>query len=105
LTKTPAIAGISRKLLKKKIKERGYHRKIDGLIEDLEEDERSGYDMLSEKLGELPTRRWARRRWHEMQVYAGRASAEIRWGNCIKELGLRAAPVTTKPVEHPHHAS
>jgi hypothetical protein len=32
---------------------RGYHRKIDWLIEDLEEDERSEYDMLSEKLGEF----------------------------------------------------
>jgi hypothetical protein len=45
--------GISKKLLKKKIKERDLLRKVDGLITDLEEDERSEYDMLSEKLGEF----------------------------------------------------
>jgi hypothetical protein len=45
--------GISRKLLKTKIKERELERKIDGLTEDLEEDERSEYEMLTEKLGEF----------------------------------------------------
>jgi hypothetical protein len=45
--------GISRKLLKKKIKERDLHRKIDSNVADLEEDERSEYQMLTEKLGEF----------------------------------------------------
>lgn len=45
--------GISRKLLKKKITERGYQRKIDAICDDLEQDERSEYEMLSEKLGEF----------------------------------------------------
>jgi hypothetical protein len=45
--------GISKKLLKAKIKERSLERKIDGLTEDFEEDERSEYQMLSEKLGEF----------------------------------------------------
>lgn len=45
--------GISRKLLKTKIKERELERKIDGLTEDLEDDERSEYEMLTEKLGDF----------------------------------------------------
>lgn len=45
--------GISKKLLKKKIKERDLERKIDGITADLEDDERSEYEMLSEKLGEF----------------------------------------------------
>jgi len=45
--------GISKKLLKMKIKERDLERKIDGITEDLEDDERSEYQMLSEKLGEF----------------------------------------------------
>jgi hypothetical protein len=45
--------GISKKLLKKKIKERDLKRKVDGVTKDLEEDERSEYQMLSEKLGEF----------------------------------------------------
>jgi hypothetical protein len=45
--------GISKKLLKKKIKERDLERKIDGITKDLEDDERSEYQMLSEKLGEF----------------------------------------------------
>jgi hypothetical protein len=45
--------GISKKLLKVKIKERDLERKIDGLTDDLEDDERSEYQMLSEKLGEF----------------------------------------------------
>jgi hypothetical protein len=45
--------GISKRLLKKKIKQRDLERKIDGLTEDLEDDERSEYQMLSEKLGEF----------------------------------------------------
>jgi hypothetical protein len=45
--------GISRKLLKKKIKERDLHRKIEGNVADLEEDERSEYQMLTEKLGDF----------------------------------------------------
>jgi len=43
--------GISKKLLKKIIKERGYERKIAAITEDLEDDERSELDMLHEKLG------------------------------------------------------
>ena len=45
--------GISKKLLKIKIKERDLERKIDGVTEDLEADERSEYQMLSEKLGDF----------------------------------------------------
>jgi hypothetical protein len=45
--------GISRKLLKKKIKERDLHRKIDSNVADLEDDERSEYQMLTEKLGDF----------------------------------------------------
>ena len=45
--------GISKKLLKMKIKERDLERKIDGITENLEDDERSEYQMLSEKLGEF----------------------------------------------------
>jgi hypothetical protein len=43
--------GISKKLLKKIIKERDYERKIDALTADLEPDERSELEMLVEKLG------------------------------------------------------
>jgi hypothetical protein len=45
--------GISKKLLKKIVKEREYDRKIEALTADLEEDERSELDMLMEKLGEF----------------------------------------------------
>jgi hypothetical protein len=45
--------GIGKKLLKTKIKERSLHRRIDGLTADLEADERSEYEMISEKLGEF----------------------------------------------------
>ncbi len=45
--------GISKKLLKAKIKERDLERKIDGIIEDFEDDERNEYQMLTEKLGEF----------------------------------------------------
>jgi hypothetical protein len=45
--------GISKKLLKAKIKERDLERKIGGLTEDFEDDERSEYQMISEKLGEF----------------------------------------------------
>lgn len=45
--------GISKKLLKTKVKERDLERKIDDLTADLEDDERSEYQMLSEKLGEF----------------------------------------------------
>jgi hypothetical protein len=45
--------GISKKLLKTKVKERALDRKIDDLTADLEDDERSEYQMLSEKLGEF----------------------------------------------------
>ena len=50
---TASNRGISRKLLKTKIKERDLEGKIDALTADLEEDERSEYQMLSEKLGEF----------------------------------------------------
>jgi hypothetical protein len=45
--------GINRKLLKTKIKERDLEHKIDVLTKDFEADERSEYQMLSEKLGEF----------------------------------------------------
>ena len=48
-----ADRGISRKLLKKKIKERDLERKIVDNIEDLEDDERNEYQMLTEKLGDF----------------------------------------------------
>jgi len=50
---TAGNRGISKKLLKTKIKERDLERKIDGLTKDLEDDERSEYEMISEKLGEF----------------------------------------------------
>ena len=50
---TAGNRGISKKLLKTKIKERDLERKIDGLTSELEDDERSEYQMLSEKLGEF----------------------------------------------------
>lgn len=43
--------GISKKLLKKIIKERDLERKIEALTIDLEPDERSELEMLVEKLG------------------------------------------------------
>jgi hypothetical protein len=49
-----AKRGISKKLLKKIVKEREYDRKIEALTADLEEDERSEMDMLMEKLGNTP---------------------------------------------------
>jgi Skp family chaperone for outer membrane proteins len=48
-----AKRGISKKLLKKIVKEREYDRKIEALTADLEEDERSELDMLMEKLGDF----------------------------------------------------
>jgi hypothetical protein len=45
--------GISKKLLKTKIKERELKAKAAKLTKDLQEDERSEYQMLSEKLGEF----------------------------------------------------
>jgi hypothetical protein len=43
--------GISKKLLKKIIKERELERKISAITDGLEDDERSEMDMLMEKLG------------------------------------------------------
>src|SRR5579864_2848330 len=43
--------GISKKLLKKIIKERELERKINAITDGLEDDERSEMDMLMEKLG------------------------------------------------------
>jgi hypothetical protein len=43
--------GISKKLLKKIVGERGLERKIMALTENLEDDERTEFEMLSEKLG------------------------------------------------------
>jgi F0F1-type ATP synthase membrane subunit b/b' len=48
-----AKRGISKKLLKKIVKERELDRKIEALTADLEEDERSEMDMLMEKLGDF----------------------------------------------------
>lgn len=45
--------GISKKLLKKIVKERELERKIFALSDGLEPDERSEIDMLKEKLGEF----------------------------------------------------
>jgi hypothetical protein len=50
---TAGNRGISKKLLKKIIKEREYERRIDALTLDLEPDERSELEMLVEKLGEF----------------------------------------------------
>jgi hypothetical protein len=50
---TAGKRGVSKKLLKKIIKEREFDRKIEALTADLEEDERSELDMLMEKLGEF----------------------------------------------------
>lgn len=47
--------GISKKLLKKIIKERELERRIAALTDDLENDERSELEMLIEKLGDLGT--------------------------------------------------
>ena len=44
--------GISKKLLKLIVKEREYERKIEGLALDLEPDERSELEMLTEALGD-----------------------------------------------------
>jgi hypothetical protein len=48
-----AEKGISTKLLKKIIKERGLERKIMALTDSLEPDEQSEINMLKEKLGEF----------------------------------------------------
>ncbi|MBN9039847.1 MAG: hypothetical protein J0H38_01050 [Rhizobiales bacterium] len=45
--------GISKKLLKSIVKERGLLRKIASLTEQLESDERSEREMLLDKLGEF----------------------------------------------------
>lgn len=50
-----ADQGISKKLLRKIVKEREYERKIDGLTHDLEPDERSELEMLMERLGDFAT--------------------------------------------------
>jgi hypothetical protein len=49
--KTASNLGISKKLLKGIIKERDFERKIAALTDDLEDDERSEREMLTEKLG------------------------------------------------------
>lgn len=43
--------GISKKLLKRIIKEREHERKIFGLTDDLEPDERSDHEMLKDSCG------------------------------------------------------
>ena len=45
--------GITKKLLKKIIKERDLDRKIQAITDDLEPDELSEHQMLMEKLGEF----------------------------------------------------
>jgi hypothetical protein len=50
---TAGNRGISKKLLKKIVKERELERKIAALTEDLEPDEISEHQMLIEKLGEF----------------------------------------------------
>jgi hypothetical protein len=50
---TAGNKGISKKLLKKIVKEREFERKIFALTDDLEPDERSEHEMLREKLGEF----------------------------------------------------
>jgi hypothetical protein len=49
---TASDKGVSKKLLKKIIKERGLERKIADIHADLEDDERSEFEMLTEKLGD-----------------------------------------------------
>jgi hypothetical protein len=51
--KSAANLGISKKLLKKIVKERELERKIAAITEGLEPDEQSEIDMLKEKLGEF----------------------------------------------------
>jgi hypothetical protein len=51
--KSAANLGISKKLLKKIVKERDFERKIEALTADLEPDEVSEHAMLMEKLGEF----------------------------------------------------
>jgi hypothetical protein len=68
--------GISKKLLKTKVKERSLERRIDDLTSDFEDDERSEYQMLSEKLGEfadtpLGTAALARADGRGRQAHAG----------------------------------
>lgn len=48
-----AELGISKKLLKTKIKERSLYRKADKLTHELEADELNEYEMLSAKLGDF----------------------------------------------------
>jgi hypothetical protein len=50
---TASNRGISKKLLKTKLKERDLVRKTAKLTTDLEEDECNEYQMLTEKLGEF----------------------------------------------------
>src|ERR1700730_9578831 len=50
---TAGEKGISKKLLKKIVKERELERKIADLTDGLEDDEKSEYAMLTEKLGEF----------------------------------------------------
>lgn len=50
---TASQKGISKKLLKKIVKERDLERKIYALVDDLEPDEASEMEMLKEKLGEF----------------------------------------------------
>lgn len=50
---TAGHRGISKKLLKRIVKERELERKIAALTDDLEPDERSELEMLVEKLGEF----------------------------------------------------
>ena len=45
--------GISKKLLKKIVKERELERKMIAVTADLEEDDKSTYEMLVEKLGDF----------------------------------------------------
>lgn len=48
-----ADQGINRKLLRVKVRERALERRIDDLTSEFEADERSEYEMLSQKLGEF----------------------------------------------------
>lgn len=50
---TASDRGISKKLLKSIVKERDFERKIAGLQDDLEPDERSEREMLTDKLGDF----------------------------------------------------
>ncbi len=72
---TAGNRGISKKLLKKIVKERDLERKIAAITADLEEDERSELDMLMEKLGEFANTPLGQATIAHVAAHAGDGSA------------------------------